>query len=269
MPQIHYAVQVHDASSRESLPRYIGNDRTMISKKSLVSFLKSVRYAADCAPHSHHVVRLIYDRCTPDLVDYCHALPARFAASNIEIHITDLHPRMGIIDSIRECYQWMTDHGQDLVFQIQDDYLWSETAVAESIDIWYQNHENTGSHSLVQPYNNCWYWYRAQYVQHPLTVILGGRRYWIQCYDTSCTFLTSHQQFVRHWDLYEKFFHLIETDDSELEAKSLNHIMTQRGVLGVTPVNTLTFHLANRPDPYGDAHELWKSIDTDIVINDR
>ena len=86
----------------------------------------------------------------------------------------------------------------------------------------------------------------------------------------SCSFLTSHQQFNQHWDLYDKFLELIDKGDDKLENKSLNYILTQRGVLGIVPVNTLSFHLQSdtEKDPHIDYKPLWESIEvTSLTTN--
>jgi hypothetical protein len=79
----------------------------------------------------------------------------------------------------------------------------------------------------------------------------------------SCSFLTSHQQFSQHWDLYNYFFELIDKKETnKLENVSLNYMLAKRGVLGLIPINSLAFHLQSdlEKDPYIDWESLWNSI---------
>jgi hypothetical protein len=76
--------------------------------------------------------------------------------------------------------------------------------------------------------------------------------------------MTSHTQFNKHWDLYEKFFSINPSKgiNGDLEAISLNYMLTQRGVLGITPVNSLALHMQGEQevDPYIDWKEKWNQI---------
>ena len=60
----HYAYQLCDIASRENKPRISGNDRTLLSKKCLISFLNSLKYMVEKVPDSKHVVQIFNDRST-------------------------------------------------------------------------------------------------------------------------------------------------------------------------------------------------------------
>jgi hypothetical protein len=77
--------------------------------------------------------------------------------------------------------------------------------------------------------------------------------------------MTSYEQFNQHWDLYSMFFYLtdrLKENNNHLENKSLNYMLTQRGVLGLIPINSLAFHLQSdlEKDPHIDYRPLWDSI---------
>ena len=75
--------------------------------------------------------------------------------------------------------------------------------------------------------------------------------------------MTTHKQFSQHWDLYHAFFDLLESNSKDLENYSLNFMLTQRGVLGLIPINNLAFHLQTEleEDPHLDWKKLWDSFD--------
>jgi hypothetical protein len=54
-----------------------------------------------------------------------------------------------------------------------------------------------------------------------------------------------------------------KNNNNDLENKSLNYMLTQRGVLGLVPINSVAFHLQSdlEKDPHIDYKPLWDSID--------
>ena len=104
---------------------------------------------------------------------------------------------------------------------------------------------------------------RTSYLYRPTprTIIPGTHRYWIQFYDVACTFMTSTEQFNKHWDLYETFLNFSPTYEN-LEPESLNHMFVKRGVLGVMPVNSVALHMQGEfeKDPYIDWRSWWDAV---------
>jgi hypothetical protein len=256
--QIHYAYQTCDVKSYQGLKRFCGDDRTELSKKSLKSFLLSVKYCAENNTDIKHNILIIGDQCSENLKDFILTCKEQFTEENISIDFFEMKEKTGIKNSIEECYLWLQKNGKDLVYQVQDDYLFTETAIYEMIDLFLQIKSETGSECLISPYNDSWYWlalYRNR--STPRTVIVSKHRYWIQYYDMSCCFMTSHNVFREHWDLYHAFFTLIDDKtNSDLENLSLNYMLTQRGILGLVPINSLAFHMQSEVDK--DPHIDWK-----------
>lgn len=272
---IHYAIQMCDVKTYQSTTqRFCGNDRTLLSKKSLKSFLQAVKYANEQTDNLVATIAIFDDNCTEDLRAFRDRCIEQFKSDRVQFEIIYLPgqptPSAGIRESIRECYLWLQDHGRDFVYQIQDDYMFEKTAIHEMLDVWQQMYQETDTHAIISPWNDPDLWadnnrgYRNRATQR--AVIMGLRRYWIQYYDCSCSFLTSHQQFSKHWDLYNDFFYLIDKitkTDGMLENKSLNYMFVHRGVLGLIPINTLAWHMQqeNDKDPYIPWEPVWDAID--------
>lgn len=268
---VHYALQICDLKSFQKSQRFCGNNRTLLSKKSIRSFLNSV---INCNYENNkikHNILFLTDKISTELTIYIehtkNIVNRQYDNINIEVH--ELAAPGGISNSIKYCYKWLTDNGKGLVFQIQDDYIFSQNAIFDSLDKFFQLLTEFETHAVVQPFNDCTYWYFGYRGKPtPRLVSLGKSGYWIQIYDTSCSFLTSHEQFVKHWELYDKFFKLIDHPESIknniLENESLNHMFTQRGVLGMTPINTLSHHIQVQPDPYMDWKTIWDATDIKI-----
>lgn len=262
---VHYALQACDVSSFQGQKRFASDNRTEISKKCIKSFLLSVKHCSTQYPDSSHHIAIIDDQCSKELKSFINLHSEEFTSNNIKIDVLRYDEPFGIRKSIETCYNWLQKNGKDLVYQIQDDYLFTEKAVCDIIDMYFQMKIETNSESIISPYNDPYSWL-TQYRNRPTprAVIVGKNGYWIQYYDMSCSFLTSHDQFSQHWDLYNTFFNLVDQKKEGLESYSLNHILTQRGILGLIPINSLAFHLQTEleKDPHIDYRPLWDSIET-------
>lgn len=262
--EVHYAVQICDQASYQGKARFCGSDRTQLSKKSLISLFNAIRATLTGRNSVKHTVLLLHDNTSENLQNFLQKLQTRYQCTALSIEIASLSPRSGIVDSIRQCYQWLDQNGRDLVFQVQDDYLFCESAIVDSIDHYFTSGGDCQTQPIIQPFNDIHYWavgYKNR--STPRLVSLGKKGYWIQIYDTSCSFMTSHWQFRQHWDLYDRFFDLIPNlgkPDAKLENDSLNYMFTRRGVLGLTPINTLSHHIQTQPDLYVDWRPIWDSI---------
>jgi len=263
---IHYAMQCCDVANYQTNDRFCTNNRTELSKKSVTSFLNSVKYLAEFEPKTRHYINIFEDNCTEELKQYLKKCEKLYDSKSITIEITSLHGK-GIAKSIQYCYEWLEFNGTNLVYQVQDDYMFTEHALYYSVDMFYQLFQNYNTHAIIAPYIDPDFIRTYKGRSIPRLIELGRHSYWTQIYDTSCTFLTSHHQFIKHKDLYEMFYELVNMKTVkghiiDLENKSLNYMFTKRGVLGVTPITGLTFHMqtASEKDPYIDWKPIWDSI---------
>jgi len=258
----HYAYQLCDIASREGKPRICGDDRTLLSKKSFVSFVNSIKYLSNNLENTKHTICIFNDRSTDNLVSFVKDKIESLKQDNIDF-VFENTAEPGILTSIKQCYLWLQANGIDFVYQVQDDYLFFETALLEMYKVIHQVKMETGYDIVASPFNDFWLWlaiYRNS--STPRIVIVGENRYWIQYYDMSCSFMTIHLEFSKHWDLYHKFFELLKDNDPNLERYSLNYMLTQRA-LGLVPINSLAFHMQSEleKDPHTDWKPLWDSID--------
>lgn len=267
---IHYAYQTCDTVNREIDNRICGTDRTLLSKKSLESFLISVDECANSLPDTQHHIKILSDRSTPSLVAFVTDRMAKYSNQKIKIDLEHLETP-GIKNSILSCYRWMQLNGRDFVYQVQDDYLFTKTAISEMIKLQKQLKNEVNEYAVLSPYNDPWLWlapYRNKVT--PRVVIYTPTRYWIQYYDMSCSFLLHYSEFTRHWDLYHEFFVLLEnlknSPENTLENKSLNYMLTKRGVLGLVPMTNLAFHLQSELEE--DHHFDWRGLWDRIEVKD-
>lgn len=256
MVDIYYALQTCDNKSWQGSERYAGN-KTEIVKKCVTSFLKSVQFCAKIREESNHRIAILDDNSEKETLEFLHKCKENFSSHNISISIENLS-ESGVMESIKRCYQKMEDNGKDLVMQVQDDYLFTETAIFEMIDVFMQLRKDVNTESIVLSFHDHRYWKTIyRYKVTPRMIFPAAYQNWMQCYDIPCTFLTSKQQFSKHWDLYYKFFSLL--GNSRLEADSLNKILVERGVLAVQPFTSVALHMQDESwkDPYIDWKRLW------------
>ena len=206
------------------------------------------------------------DHSTEETIYFLQKCIKIYSNNNVTIDLTKLETR-GIMSSIKRCYDWLLQNGTDLVYQVQDDYLFEKSAISEIIDTYFRIYNETKAESLVTPYNAPYLWsqvYRNSTT--PRTIFLGEKRYWIQIYDVSCSFLTSHKNFINNSDILDYFVSL-DPRNSELEKISLNKMMVKRGHLAVCPFESIALHMQGdyEKDPYVDWKILWESINEDIV----
>ena len=262
---INYALQACDIASNQCDKRYCSDSKTEVTIKCITSFLASVKYVADAKKDTTHNVMIFDDKSSAEVVEFLTRAQQYFSTDNLNITVTRIHSS-GIMDSIRTCWQWLGDQTGDLVYQVQDDYLFTEDAIYQMIDMFMRIYTDVGAHSILTPFNDYYHWSAGgyRYRQTPRFVIPGDKQYWIQNYDIACTFMTSREEFNKHWDIYEKFLAMNPrgNDRGELENVTLNRIVVDRQVLGVMPMTSVALHMQSEAerDPYIDWQARWDAI---------
>lgn len=265
MTIIHYAFQACDTKSNQNEERYCGDDRTLLSMKSLTSFLQSVKNVSECenGKNSKQYVMIFADNCSEQYLDYMYKCINHFSSLSVDIDIKRHDGPSSLMRTVRDCWEWLESEGKDIVYQVQDDYIFFPTALEEMITIIFQVMNDCKGHNpIVVPYNNPYLWLATyRYTSIPMTMFPSKSRYWVQCYDVPCTFMTTKPQFSAHWDIYEKFLNLPSTYP-RLEPETLNRIMVDRKVLGLQPVTSVALHMQaeTEKDPFIDWKSLWDSI---------
>lgn len=269
MIQIHYALQTCDSSSNQNQERYCSNDRTLISKKCITSFFKSIKYVSNKNTDVYHIIKIFEDKCTEDLKSFLNEIKNLYEDKNITIKIEHTNSS-GIMQSIENCYLWLKYNGKDLIFQVQDDYLFTEDSIFQMIDMFMQIYNDINLQPFISGYNDACNWYCKgyRYKSTPRMVVPGMSQYWIQMYDISCSFLTSHFNFIKHWDIMEYFLSLNPTG-KDLENVSLNRILVDRNELGLMPFSSISLHMQSETekDPYIDWTKIWNKQDIKTKLN--
>lgn len=265
--KVLYAVQTCDSSFNMASPneRIVKVPKSTLIKVCLVSFMESVIYAANKDPNVNHCIQIFDDRSSQETLDFLEELGEYYTTlrpDNVIVYPVISIEQPGVMSSIGSCYNWLKENAgyNDLVYQVQDDYLFEKSAIFEMIDVYFQMFIECGTKSVISPQNVTQNWasnYRNR--QTPRTIICGRERLWIQYYDTSCSFLTNIVTFENNWDLFEKFLSLPSDggDSGNLENISLNHLFTKRGILGLIPINSVALHMQREQDL--DVYAGWEA----------
>jgi hypothetical protein len=263
---VHYALQTCDIASNQVNKRFCCDTKQELIRKCVTSFFQSVHIAAKRERSFQHRVSIFDDHSTEETICFLQECVKIYTRENVRVELHNLETR-GVMNSIRACYDWLLDNGTDLVYQVQDDYLFEKNAITEVIDTYFKILQETNTEAIVTPYNAPYLWsiiYKNSTT--PRTIFLGEKRYWIQIYDISCSFLTSHKNFINNRDILNEFLNL-DPKDPELEKISLNKMMVRRGHLAVCPFESIALHMQGEyeRDPYVDWKLLWESIHEDII----
>lgn len=263
---IHYALQTCDIASNQVENRYCCDTKQELIRKCVTSFFQSLHTAAERERTFQHHVMILDDHSTKETIYFLQECVKIYSKHNVKIQLNQLESR-GIMNSIGSCYKWLLENGKDLVYQVQDDYLFEKYAITEVIDIYLNLLLENKTESIVTPYNAPYVW-SGSYKNRPTprTIFFGQNRYWIQIYDISCSFLTSLNNFKGNKDLLDYFISL-SPKLPDLEAISLNKMLVERGILGVCPFESIALHMQGEyeKDPYVDWKLLWNSIDENII----
>ena len=267
-PIVKYAVQACDKFSNQNQARYCGNDRLLLGKKSITSLLASIENFSKKQSHTVlHVVRIFNDRSSYEYLDFMRRAIQRFSSYDIVIEVYDTKTP-GIMQSIRECYEWMIEEEAFAVYQVQDDYLFCHDAIEQMLSIYNQIRVDVRTDPIISSYNDAWLFLNPnsyRYKQTPRVIVPGLKQYWLQYYDMSCSFMTSPKVIKDNYDLIEKFLSLPPNGDDQkrLESISLNYMLTRRGVLGLMPFSSVGLHMQaeTEKDPYIDWKSWWDSVE--------
>jgi hypothetical protein len=266
MIPVYYAVQTCTTKSNQGKKRFCSDSKSEVTKKCVTSLFQSIQHSIS-QNEAIHYVTIFDDSSDKETIDYLHKLCDRYSSDNIKPEFKSTK-KPGLMNSVRECYSHLVNNGSNIGYQVQDDYLFEEQSVFEMIDIFYQIFNDTETLPFVSGYHPPHWYYdedpKDRYKVEPICMIHGANRYWRQAYNTSCSFLTSIDNYIKNWDLLEVFLNSDPLDE-KLEPKSLNKMFTTRGELMVVPVNSITFHMQYdaEKDPFKDWKPLWNSINID------
>ena len=154
--------------------------------------------------------------------------------------------------SLLQSFELGKEHGDDLVFFVEDDYLHFEPMMEEMIASYERIASQVNKDIFMCPTD-----YPYLYMSNEKTnILIGNKRHWRTINQTLCTFMTTKSLLDKYWDNFKNTC----LDRNDPFEKHLNEIY--KSEFCVSPLKSLSLHLTNVNSSYGlspfiDYKKLW------------
>ena len=143
--------------------------------------------------------------------------------------------------SLFQSFKIAKQHGEDLIFFAEDDYLHFEPMLEEMV----ASYERIAS-QIKKDIFMCPSDYPYLYMNNEKTnILIGNKRHWRTINQTLCSFMTSKDLINKYWENFEKTC----LDRHDPFEKYLNEIYEKE--ICISPLKSLSLHLTNINSSYG------------------
>tara|TARA_B100001093_G_C26723175_1_gene968760 strand:- start:116 stop:1084 length:969 start_codon:yes stop_codon:yes gene_type:complete len=250
-------VEIWDQSKK----RLFEQPKIEYSYRSIRSLIKSIRFCQNKYPKIKIKTIIIDDNSKDENLDRIKKL-----IDNEKIEIISLNhdkyktlirdqkseETFSNLASLMKSFEIGKDHGEDLVFFVEDDYLHFEPMLEEMI----ASYERVAS-QVKKDIFMCPSDYPYLYMSNEkANILIGNKRHWRTINKTLCTFMTSKNLLNKYWENFEKTCQ----DRNDPFEKYINEIYQKE--LCISPLKSLSLHLTNVNSSYGlapfiDYKKLW------------
>ena len=160
------------------------------------------------------------------------------------------------LSSLLKCFEIAKDEGKDLVFFIEDDYIFFESALDEIVTSYERISSQINRELFICPTDYPYFYMNSQ----KTNVLIGSKRHWRLVSKTLCSFITSHTLIKKYWsNFYDNCL-----DRHDPFEKYLNKIYEKE--ICISPIKSLSLHMTNVNSSYGlspfiDYKSLWDEND--------
>jgi hypothetical protein len=252
-------VEIWDQNKR----RLFEEPKIDYSLRALNSLIRSINFSKKKYPSIKFKTIIVDDNSKEENFSKLKKLIDR---SNLDIDITLLNSKkykdiikpqkndqtFSNLASLLLSFELGKDHGQDLVFFVEDDYLHFEPMMEEMIASYERIASQVNRDIFMCPAD-----YPYLYMKNEKTnILIGNKRHWRTINQTLCTFMTTRSLLDKYWDNFKKTC----SDRNDPFEKHLNKIYTKE--LCISPLKSLSLHLTNVNSSYGlapfiDYKKLW------------
>ena len=235
------------------------------SLRSLNSLIRSINYCKSKYPKINVKTLIVDDNSNLDNLDKIKKITQNNNFEIISLNRDDYKDRIkvqkneetiGNLSSLFKCYELGKEHGEDLIFFVEDDYLHFEPMLEEMLASYERISSQLNKDIFMCPAD-----YPYLYMNNEKTnILIGNKRHWRTVNKTLCTFLTSKDLLNKYWN---NFIKTCEDRHDPFE-KYLNEIYQKE--ICVSPLKSLSLHLTNINSSYGlapfiDYKKLWDEND--------
>jgi len=233
------------------------------SLRALKSLIRSVNFSKNKYPSINFKIMIVDDKSKEENLDKLKKLIDR---SGLDISITPLNhdkykdtikqqkndQTFSNLASLLQSYELGKEHGEDLVFFVEDDYLHFEPMMEEMIASYERIASQVNKGIFMCPAD-----YPYLYMNNEKTnILIGNKRHWRTINQSLCTFMTTKSLLDKYWN---NFYNTCLDRNDPFE-KHLNEIYTKE--FCISPLKSLSLHLTNVNSSYGlspfiDYKKLW------------
>jgi len=222
------------------------------SLRALKSLIRSVNFSKTKYPNVAFKTIIVDDKSKEENLNKIKKL---IDGSGLDINITSLdHEKykdtiklqkndqtFSNLTSLLQSFELGKEHGKDLVFFVEDDYLHFEPMMEEMIASYERIASQVNKDIFMCPAD-----YPYLYMNNEKTnILIGNKRHWRTINQTLCTFMTTKALLDKYWD---NFYNTCLDRNDPFE-KHLNEIYTKE--FCISPLKSLSLHLTNINSSYG------------------
>lgn len=248
-------LQSHSRSNNQKqITRYMCDDKAEISYRCIKSLVASINHLVKEKTMEVNVHLQVLDDHSDD--HFLQRLNSILEDCDFSYKLHHLET-YGIMPSILACYEYGRDHGKDLVYFAQDDYLYYETCIYEMVDAYFRFTEKSGLSVCIYPFDDPYRYGIPPERQPMVTVHLGIKRHWRTAFGTASCFMLDHPTLLKNFDLFDAMGN--HAVDSVMEDETINKLFRERSCLLFTPIPSIALHAQadTEKDLYIDWRPLW------------
>ena len=222
------------------------------SLRALKSLIRSVNFSKTKYPIINFKIMIVDDKSKEENLN---RLKKLIAGNGLDISIIHLNhdkykdtikqqknnQTFSNLASLLQSFELGKEHGEDLVFFIEDDYLHFEPMIEEMIASYERIASQVNRDMFMCPAD-----YPYLYMNNEKTnILIGNKRHWRTINQTLCTFMTTKSLLNKYWD---NFYNTCLNRNDPFE-KHLNEIYEKE--FCISPLKSLSLHLTNVNSSYG------------------
>ena len=235
--------------------------------RSLNSLIKNIKYLNNNNNNLEVKLKIVEDNSSNENLK---KISDMIKSSNLDIevinHKNNVHKNIikkqtnnstfSNLSSLLKCFEIAKDEGKDLVFFIEDDYIFFESALNEIVTSYERISSQINRELFICPTDYPYFYMNNQ----KTNILIGSKRHWRLVSKTLCSFITSHSLIKEYWNnFYDNCL-----DRHDPFEKYLNKIYEKE--ICISPIKSLSLHMTNVNSSYGlspfiDYKSLWDEND--------
>ena len=253
----------------QSKKRLFNNEKPEYTLRSLKSIINSINFAKDIFSKINLELVIIDHNSEKKIIDKIQSIisnqffKSRFISLNVDDFRKDINPinqenkevtsnQISNMSNIHKSLL-LAKESDDLIYFVEDDYIHSVESIKEMI-FTYEKLSSLLNHELILCPTDYPYLYSE--IRNS-NIFLGNKRHWRTIKETLCTFLTSKDMVIKHWEL---LISMCKLEHYPFE-KPLHKIYEKEYCL--SPIPSLAIHCTNINSVYGlspntDWEKLWE-----------